>query len=201
MTMYNAIVSAVQSKIVTNGNFDLIVPNGTAVQNSRTSLLGDTTTIDGYHMSRPYGRYLTSLMFAKTITGMDISNISYTPSGVSAEEKQIAIESVNNAYKTHFSVTESAYQKETVVIPEGYVQQNLGLTALGYWNSSDKNGDHNKIITTADNSKQYYATVQFTREQLPVGSVILLADGWQYRPDGWITDAVNTNRPVTTTES
>ncbi len=200
MTMYNAIVSAVQSKIVTNGNFDLIVPNGTAVQNSRTSLLGDTTTIDGYHMSRPYGRYLTSLMFVKAITGMDISDISYMPSGVSAEEKQIAIESVNNAYKTHFAVTESAYQKETVVIPEGYVQQNLDLTALGYWNSSDKNGDHNKIITTADNSKQYYATVQFTREQLPVDSVILLADGWQYRPEGWIKDAVNTNRPVTTTE-
>ena len=201
MTMYNAIVSAVQSKIVTNGNFDLIVPNGTAVQNSRTSLLGDTTTIDGYHMSRPYGRYLTSLMFVKAITGMDISDISYIPSGVSAEEKQIAIESVNNAYKTYFAVTESAYQKETVVIPEGYVQQNLDLTALGYWNSSDKNGDHNKIIATADNSKQYYATVQFTREQLPVDSVILLADGWQYRPEGWITDAVNTNRPVTTTES
>ena len=203
MTMYNAIVSAVQSRIVTNGNFDLIVPNGTAVQNSRTSLLGDTTTIDGYHMSRPYGRYLTSLMFVKAITGLDIANISYMPSGVSAEEKQIAIESVNHAYKTPFAVTESVYQKEDVVIPEGYVEQNLGLTALGYWNSSDKNGDHNGIITTADNSKQYYATVQFSREHLPVGSAIVLAEGWQYRPEGWINGGVNTsaNRPTTTTAS
>ena len=201
MTMYNAIVSAVQNKIVPNESFDLIVPNGTAVQNSRTSLLGDTTTRDGYHMSYDYGRYLTGLLFVKTLTGLDISNIIFAPSGVSTEEKQIAIESVNNAYKAPFAVTESDYQKEEPVIPKDYVQQKLGLTPLGYWNSSDKTGLHNQVITAASNAKQYYCTVQFTKEHLPVGSVILLEDGWQYRPEGWITDAAHSTRPDTTTEA
>ena len=45
--------------------------------------------------------------------------------------------------------------------------------------------------------------MQFTREQLPVGSVIVLAEGWQYRPEGWVNGEVNTsaNRPTTTTAS
>ncbi len=114
MTMYNAIVSAVQSKISTNSNFALIVPNATAVQNSRTTLLGDTTTRDGYHMSTDYGRYLTGLMFFKTITGMSIDDITYVPAGVDGLELSYAIESVNNAYAQPFAVTQS-----TVVHPAG----------------------------------------------------------------------------------
>ena len=110
MTMYNAIVSAVKNKIVTNGNFALIVPNGTAVQNARTSLVGDTLTRDGYHMSKDYGRYLTGLMLIKTVTGLDISGIEYAPDGVSSQYREIAIESVNNAYANPFEVTQSAYQ-------------------------------------------------------------------------------------------
>ena len=112
MTMYNAIVSAVQSKIVPNSDFDLIVPNGTAVQNSRTSILGDTTTRDGYHMSTGYGRYLTGLMFFKQVTGMSIDGITYAPAGVSGLEKSFAIESVNNAYAKPFEITQSAVQHE-----------------------------------------------------------------------------------------
>jgi hypothetical protein len=29
------------------------------------------------------------------------------------------------------------------------------------------------------------ATKKFTREELPVGSIIEIASGWQYRPEGW----------------
>ena len=114
MTMYNAIVSAVKNKIVPNGNFALIVPNGTAIQNARTSLVGDTLTRDGYHMSKDYGRYLTGLMFIKTVTGLDISEMQYAPDGVSSQYRDIAVESVNNAYAKPFEVTQSAYQSAEV---------------------------------------------------------------------------------------
>jgi hypothetical protein len=52
MTMYNSIISVTQKKIAANANFALIIPSGTAVQNSRTSLLGDTITRDGYHQQQ-----------------------------------------------------------------------------------------------------------------------------------------------------
>ena len=107
--MYNAIVSCVKNKIITNSAFDLIIPSGTALQNSRTSELGDTDTRDGYHMSYGYGRYLTGLMVIKTITGLSIDGVTYAPSGVDAQQKAIAIESVNNAYVTPFAVTGSKY--------------------------------------------------------------------------------------------
>ena len=45
MTMYNAIVGAVQAKV----DFT-VVPNGTAVQNARTSFVGDTLTL-AYHLA------------------------------------------------------------------------------------------------------------------------------------------------------
>ena len=201
MTMYNAIVSAVQNKIVTNGDIDLIVPNGTAVQNSRTSLLGDTTTRDGYHMSYDYGRYLTGLLFIKTVTGLSIDGITYAPSGVDAEEKAIAIESANNAAAKPFEVTQSAYVKVEPEIPdEGYILLKPELHKGAYWHCI--NADHyNTPVTDASNSKSFFATNRFTRETLPIGSVIILEDGWQYRPEGWITDAVQSSRADTTTES
>lgn len=108
-TMYNAIVSAVQQKICPNDVFVHVIPAGTAVQNSRTSVLGDTITLDGFHMSRPYGRYLVGLMLVKTLTGRPIDNVTFRPRGVTAKQRLIAIESVNNAFATPFAVTDSAY--------------------------------------------------------------------------------------------
>jgi hypothetical protein len=29
------------------------------------------------------------------------------------------------------------------------------------------------------------ATKKFTREELPVGTIIEIAEGWRYRPEGW----------------
>ena len=110
MTMYNAITSAVQSKILGSGAFTHVVPSATAVQNSRTSVLGDTTTMDGFHMNRPFGRYLLALIMVKTITGLSIDEIGFAPAGLTEEQKRIAIESANNAAKTPYAVTESQYK-------------------------------------------------------------------------------------------
>ena len=196
MTMYNGIVSAVQNRISTNEYFDLIVPSGTAVQNARTSLVGDTLTRDGYHMSYGYGRYLTGLMFIKTITGMPVDDISYRPSGVSELYRDIAVESVNHASTQPFAVTQSEYTGEEP--DEGYRLLRLELTAGGYWESTNSKGKYNTIITDADNSKFFFATPRFTKEDLPVGSIIMLESGWQYRPEGWITDTKQASRPDTT---
>jgi len=196
MTMYNAIVSAVQNKIVTNSDFALIVPNGTAVQNARTSLIGDTLTRDGYHMSKDLGRYLTGLMFIKTVTGLDISDIAYAPDGVSSQYKAIAIESVNNAYAQPFAVTQSAYQGAD--LSQGYILLQPELYKGAYWNPTHES-NYNTLITDSSISDRFFATIRFTREDLPVGSVIVLADGWQYRPDGWVTDELQTGTRETNT--
>ena len=207
--MYNAIISTVQSKIVTNANFSYVIPSGTAVQNARTSIIGDTMTRDGYHMSRPYGRYVTGLTFVKTLTGLDISGIEYAPTGVSDVYKQIAIESVNNAAAKPFAVTQSAFTGDTPLVPKGYIQLKTPMYKGAFWHPQ-KAGRYNELITDQDNSPNFFTTIRFTKEELPVGSIILLnGSGYQYRPDGWVTDTLQsgtrksntTERQVTVTDA
>ncbi len=185
MTMYNMILSTTRNKICTNNVFDVIIPSGTAVQNARTSLLGDTLTRDGYHMSTYVGRYLTSLMFLKSIARLTIDHISYAPENVTTEEKLILVEAVKNAYDIPFAVTTSHLTGE--VPTSGYTQLDLDITKCAYWNPTDR-ASYYRPITNLSNSKNFCATARFTREELPVGSVIVLAEGWKYRPDGWHTD-------------
>ncbi len=178
MTMYNAIVSAVKNKIVANGSFDLIVPNGTAVQNGRTSLLGDTTTRDGYHMSKDYGRYLTGLMVVKTVTGLPVDDVAYRPTGVDEFEQRIAIDAVNKAADNPYAVTKSAYPAEN------YELLDLDWTLHAYWHSE---GRPNLKTGTNGLYPLFYSTSSLLpKQQLPVGSVIVVAEGWKYRPEGWV---------------
>jgi len=113
MTMYSAIVSAVQAKVSYK-----VVPNGTAIQNARTSLLGDTLTRDGYHLDLKIGRYIAGLTFVAKVTGVDISDIEYVPGGINEIQFAIAIESVQNALANPFTVTESEIEEEVVEDPD-----------------------------------------------------------------------------------
>ena len=108
-TMYNAILAAVKDCVMSTGEIAMLFPVGTAVQNARTSYLGDTLTRDGFHLTIPYGRYLAALVWGRVLTGKPLGNVSYAPEGVTEEMKAIAIESVENAVKAPFEVTQSAY--------------------------------------------------------------------------------------------
>ena len=107
-TMYNAIVNAVQNKILTNPNFVAVSPAGTAIQNARTSYLGDNLTRDGYHLQTIEGRYISGLTMFCLLTGYSPYDVSYV-STMDSKMAAVAKESVKNALKNKFSVTNSAY--------------------------------------------------------------------------------------------
>ncbi|MBR0446971.1 MAG: DUF4886 domain-containing protein [Clostridia bacterium] len=79
MTMYKAIVNTVQEKVATNSLVDGIIPAGTAIQNLRTSELGDTLTSDGHHLKDTYGDYTAALTWFCTITGEKPEATAYRP--------------------------------------------------------------------------------------------------------------------------
>lgn len=216
MTMYNAIVNAVRTKVLSRGDFDFVIPNGTVVQNLRTSFIGDNITRDGYHMSYDIGRFATALMWARQITGKSIEGVSYTPSGYSyTEEDILAIkEAVDNAHKTPYEVTASKYpgkpgfveidSDDPAVILAGnglniedYNKLEITLTHYAYYNSTGGSALTSQAGgSPATNLNQFAATKIFTKEEIPIGSLILLKRGFQYRPEGWT--ALNTktsNRP------
>lgn len=200
-TMYRAIVSAVKTTVVTDSRIAMVIPTGTAIQNARTSYVGDTLTRDGYHLTIDFGRYIAGLTFVHKLCGVPIDNIRYAPAGVDEDARKIAVESVNNAVATPFEVTRSAYTAKPSFDPTGYTRLDLGLTPFGYWNATEATYD--RINTTSSISANYYATKRFTREELPVGSVILIESGWQYRPEAWKTDGVqaSSSRPGNTSTS
>ena len=104
MTMYNAIVDTMTDKVLSNSLIDGIIPCGTAVQNLRTSKLGDTLTADGYHLSDRIGDYVASLTWFAVITGNAPAEVGYCPGYVDDYFDDMAA-SVENAITKPTAVT------------------------------------------------------------------------------------------------
>lgn len=194
LTMYQAIVDTVNARIESNSKIELVVPNGTSIQNARTSFVGDNLTRDGYHLSYDFGRYIAGLTLVAKMTGVDISTLEYAPTGVSKAYKDIAIESVINAINNPYKVTTSKYAEAPTYDLSNYVEIDYMPVGSAYYNSCDAY-NYNKLITSAANSINFIASKRFTKEELPVGSIIEVKDGYQYRPEAWINDTVQTSRP------
>ncbi len=193
MTMYRAIVDTVEDQIETNKSFSIINPAGTAIQNARTSYIGDNLTRDGYHLTLDLGRYIAGLTMFHKLTGISIENLKYKPDGVDADAQKIAIESAMNAVKQPKTVTVSKYSAQAELDLSNYTKLSIEWNIHSYWNSSQGNSLTNGAT---DFIKQYCATAQMTKTDIPVGSIIVIADGWQYRPEGW---SYNGTRPENVT--
>ena len=113
-TMYQCIVKATQEKIVNNEAFSGIIPAGTAVQNARTSYIGDTLTSDGYHLNS-IGEVIGGYMWYVTFVGKPLDGaikLDKIPGGIALGEeiRNMIAESVNQALTNPFEVTESSYK-------------------------------------------------------------------------------------------
>ena len=194
MIMYNAITNAVIEKVLPNSRFEMIIPNGTAVQNARTSFIGDNLCRDVYcHLTEDFGRYIAGLSMFSKVTGIDISDITYSP-GLTDYRRGIAVESVKNAIKNPFSITNSIYtEKETVDLSK-YTEMDYGPVGCAYW-QADNEFSYNKLLTNTSIAMKFVASKRFTKNDLPIGSIIEIKEGYQYRPDAWVNDAKQTSRP------
>ena len=190
--MYESIVAAVQSEVATKSRIEYIVPNGTAIQNARTSYVGDRLTRDGFHLSLDLGRYIAGLTFFYQLTGISIENIEYIPDGVDPDLQKVAIESAINAVNMPFAISASQYTEEPTFDESLYDLLDLDVTLLGYWNSATGS---TVIDTVTSNHVNFAASIRFTPDDIPVGSVIVLADGWKYRPDAWKSAGPQSSRP------
>lgn len=204
MTMYNAIINTTQQLVVGNLNIEGILPSGTAIQNLRTSYLGDTLTRDGYHLSYDIGRYTAALVWYKQLMSADITDLTVVPKNfpIVAQHLPAIKEAVNNAIETPFEITPStftefqlelnkmtdadkAYLTNLGLNPDDYDVLDLGMVVSAYYNSTSSTSSN--MVTNAGNSPGFIATKLFTKETLPVGSVINVLTGYQYRLEGWQT--------------
>ena len=223
MTMYNAIVSTTKNHVTGYDMIKGIIPSGTAVQNLRTSYLNDSLSLDTYHMSLGTGRYAVALTWFSFFTGIDARYIDWVPEAYPkiAEDKAAISNAVNMAIKTPFEITNSPYTKKPVKTvemteadkeairklgynPDDYLALDMEMTLHAFYMSTNTSD----LITTKNSSNKtlpYYASSNiFTRDQIPVGSIISIADGYQYRADAWVglnLDTPKNSRPDLSSDS
>ncbi len=198
MVMYNAIVNTVKTKVLVKDEIDDVIPVGTAVQNLRTSYLGDTLQRDSLHLTYDVGRYLAGLMWIKQISGLSIDHITWTPENfiINSREMKVMKEAVNNAYEHPYEITQSEDVAEITfdtifdeydIDLDKYNEVELDMKYYAYYNSIDQYGPATKESGyLASNFDQFACTQMFEKKDLPTGTLLVLLDGYQYRPEGWI---------------
>lgn len=181
--MYKSIVETTRNNIENDENIDLIIPTGTAIQNARTSFVGDNLTRDGFHLSYDLGRLTTAYTWFKALTGFKIDNLQYKPDFMYTKLVDIAKESANNAINESYKVTESKYNEPFEINLENYELLELKYVS-GFWtatqsqpNTIHKNTELAKTFLTQNEKIHQY--------DLPPGSLIILEQGYQYRINYW----------------
>lgn len=102
--MYNAIVDAV-NRAAQLVNIEIVIPSGTAIQNGRTSYIGDNFTRDGYHLEVTYGRYTAACTWFEKIFGRNVVGNSYAPEGLHSSKVAVAQNAAHTAVLKPNAVT------------------------------------------------------------------------------------------------
>ncbi len=120
MAMYKSILLATKDKVVPRTDFAAIIPTGTTIQNARTSYFGDALTKDTLHLNN-LGRAIAGYTVFATLTGKELTEVNLGPVNcydlpqmleLSDSDRQVIIESVNNAIKNPWEVTPSAFTEK-----------------------------------------------------------------------------------------
>lgn len=110
--MYDAI-SSTSEKVVKLKEFDRIIPAGTAIQNARTSYIGDHFTRDGYHLELNYGRFTAACAWFEALFEQDVRKNTFVPDSVTEIEAKISKEAAHQAVLHPFEISElTEYQVE-----------------------------------------------------------------------------------------
>lgn len=102
--MYNSIVNA-SRKAAKRVGIHKIIPSGTAIQNGRSSFLGDNFCRDGYHLSLGLGRYTAACTWFEILSGRSVVGNRFVPSSVTPLEAFVAQRAAHRAVKTPYRVS------------------------------------------------------------------------------------------------
>ena len=96
--MFNSILDAV-NRVAKELGVKVIVPSGTAVQNARTTPLGECITRDGYHLHKTYGRYVAACTWYEKMFKKNVVGNTYLPQNMTPEQQIAAQKSAHAAVK------------------------------------------------------------------------------------------------------
>ena len=106
--MYMGIVNSVKEAVEPTQAFEKLLPVGTAIQNARTSFVGDTLTRDGFHLS-DLGRIIASYTWYAVIDGQPLYTVNLEKVGVQKitdDYEKVIVEAVNAAIAQPYEITQ-----------------------------------------------------------------------------------------------
>jgi len=116
-TMYHAIVNAINQASVKSG-IKIIIPSGTAIQNGRSSFIGDHFNRDGYHLSLDLGRYTAACVWFEKLLKKSVVGNSFYPPSLTKSQVKVAQHAAHYAVKHPNEVTSMVdFTNATDVIP------------------------------------------------------------------------------------
>lgn len=196
MKMYETLVARVNEIILPKKTISGVIPSGTAIQNLRTSYVGDTVTRDEFHLNYGFGRYTAGLTWYAILTGGDVDAPDWVPEAYPEVEMYLPAirEAVKGAVTNKFEVTESKIKTvEEGLELGGYDLSKYDLLEWDYetnawWNCegsttithpSEKDGTYNQNICVDR---------KYSIEELPVGTIFVCDNGWRFRLEQYPTE-------------
>ncbi|WP_417359811.1 DUF4886 domain-containing protein [Galbibacter sp.] len=153
--MYEAIVDAYR-KAVVMADMDYVIPSGTAIQNGRTSLVGDNFTRDGYHLDLGIGRYTAASTWFEALTGINVIGNSYKPDAITDLEAEIAQHAAHAAISDPDKVTIlTDYASGNAEPLNAAVYINFGHRIVSKWNTLADHHEGSSIDNLKDENDAY----------------------------------------------
>ncbi len=136
LKMYRAIVEA-NNRAARTWKIKTVVPSGTAIQNARTSFIGDNMNRDGYHLDYGHGRFTAACAWYEKLFGKDVTLNTYAPAGMNSEIAAVARRAAHEAVARPDGITDLSHirakaplYKNKSVPAEIRVDNLLGLMTL-----------------------------------------------------------------------
>lgn len=140
MKMYNMSVD-VCKQLEKMYTFDYVINSIDAIQNGRTTFLGDTFCSDGWHLNTTYGRYTAACLWYEVISGQSVVGNTYHPVSISD----------NVAYACQRSAHEAATNKYQITDLSSIPDLDKSDSMLASWLFTPKAAEEYKATwTTAD---------------------------------------------------
>ena len=149
--MYDSIVSAT-NKAAAKVGINIIIPAGTAIQNGRSSYIGDNFCRDGYHLSYGLGRYTAACVWYEKLLGKSAIGNTFSPAGVTNAEANVAQNAAHYALLKADSVTsmaDSVFGPPIGINKEVFVNFGSKL-APSPWNNHSSVAVGSKIYSLSD---------------------------------------------------
>ena len=94
--MYEAIIDATTNAFKEH-EMDLLIPCGTAIQNARTTFIGDNMNRDGYHLNVIHGRYTAACVWYEILTGKDVRKNKYKNANMTNSQARMSKKAAHKA--------------------------------------------------------------------------------------------------------